>query len=387
MMKNSTAENLSWLPDAEQNLLLHAALGNNEAAQRAWLEWRRNYSFEKLEHASKRLMPLVYHNLHTFGIEDAMMPQLKQIHRETFRYNQILFGEIKGIIEVLESSGIRTLLLKGAALSLRFYCSSALRSMSDVDLLIETKNIFRAVEILKKNGWQTTQENLPMLTQIIHACGFINHDGRELDLHWNLLPSCWNANKNLTFWESAVPLEFNGSPTLALCATDQLFHVCCHGARANINAPIRWIADAIMILRSSGAEIDWQRLLDLASERRFNVALYLSLKYLKENFAAEVPSEFLRKIAAAPVTNLERMSFRLLSEKPDKPWTFWRYAQELRFKFSSLRSSTTLKPRSLVFIKYLQFALGVESAWQVPSHLFHETFQRFVLRKIKWQKQ
>jgi len=381
-MKNTLWENLTWLPNAEQSLLLQAALGDSETARRAWLEWRENYSLETLEYGSRRLLPLVYQNLRELGVEDALLPRLKQAHRETFRDNQLLFREIEQTIKILETACVRTLLLKGAALSSRYYASTALRPMSDVDLMIERANVLEAVEILEKNGWRIAQKNLPLIMQTDHSCQFNNTDGRELDLHWNLLTDCWNAHKNQIFWDSAVELQFGGAKTLALSATDQLFHVCCHGARGNQTAPIRWITDATMILRAA-AEIDWQRIIDLAHERRFNLALFLSLKYLKDNFAAPVPQDFLQKIATAPVSDLERVVFRLSSEEFDKPWTFGRYAQELRFKFSSLRSSTTLKPRSLVFVKYLQYAFDLESAWQVPPHLFYQAFRRFILRKPK----
>lgn len=139
--------------------MLHAALDDGETARRAWQEWREIYPFEKLEPASKRLLPLVYHNLQILGIADALMPQVKQIHRETFRDNQILFREIKRIIEDFESSGIRTLLLKGAALSSRYYASSALRSMSDADLMVEPASVFEA-RILPKRAVPVSRPSL-----------------------------------------------------------------------------------------------------------------------------------------------------------------------------------------------------------------------------------
>ena len=79
--------------------------------------------------------------------------------------------------------------------------------MSDVDLMIEPKNVAKAAEILRSEGWQTNETNIPRMVEIVHSCQFFNADGQEMDLHWRLMRDCWNANKNETFWESAVPLK------------------------------------------------------------------------------------------------------------------------------------------------------------------------------------
>jgi hypothetical protein len=260
-------------------------------------------------------------------------------------------------------------LLKGGALGVLYYESPALRPMDDVDLLIKPGDFLKAAEILKAEDWIPQEEqNLSLILDVIHACHFKNPAADELDIHWRVMRDCWNADKNDSFWEAAISLKFNSLRTEALCPTDQLFHVCCHGARYNAVAPIRWVADASMILRSDPV-VDWQRLYELGKFYRLSLSLFHALKYLSETFHAAIPEEYFRRVEALPKTRLEKMSFRLLSQ-PFEPWGFKRYAQEAALQYSIQASSTDLRPRSLAFIKYLQHIRTPEKIFKKMENLF-----------------
>ncbi len=347
-----TKTDFVWLPAPEEEMLLKAGLENGAAAAEAWLEYKAKIDFEKISGAEKRLFPLVYHNLRQNKFTDELTGFLKDAHREAYKKVAFNLQRAADLTSLLAQNNIETILLKGAALGINYYPSAALRPMSDVDLMIKPKDFAATVEILKTRNWRTNERNLSLIVEIIHACQFFDEEDFELDLHWRLMGECWNADKNETFWDSAVMLKHNSLETKALCATDQLFHVCRHGARYNLLSPVRWVADAVMILRSAD-EIDWQRLLRLAQFYRFSLPLFHALNYLKGTFNAPIPSNFLESMGKIPKTRLEIMSFKN-SSQVSKPWSRWRYLQEVAFQYASLRSSTKLKPRSIVFLKYLK---------------------------------
>jgi hypothetical protein len=231
--------------------------------------------------------------------------------------------------------------------------------MSDIDLVIDPENVPKAISLLKKNGWRVGElaENLELFLNVAPSCQFISDDLQELDLHWQVMRDCWNGDQCETFWETAIEMPFGSDSVLALSATSQLFHVCWHGARFNPVSPVRWIADAIMILRTSCCQIDWNEILRLAKLYRVQPAIHFAFKYLSERFNAPVPTEFLDKLQSTSTSMLERMAFRFQAETEPK-WNFNRLVRKLVFEYATLRSSTKLRPRSMIFVKYLQYHLA-----------------------------
>ena len=120
---------------------------------------------------------------------------------------------------------------------------------------------------------------------------------------------CWRAFADAPFWAASQPFALSGREYQTLCPTDMLLHVCFHGARWNVTPPLRWIADAMMILSRAGEEIDWLRLLELARERRLSLMLRETLGYLHRTFAAPVPPFVLATLGVTPVSRGERLAF------------------------------------------------------------------------------
>ena len=368
----------SWIPNYEQELLLRAALGGEDEAVRAWQSVKEKVS---PEYAAKRLFPLVYDNLKKHGFENESVLKLKKVHRETFRDNRFLFYKTEQILQNFRQAGIETILLKGAALSLLYYRSSALRPMADIDLLIKPEDFRAASNILEKIGWRTNIENPSLLLEINPACQFLDADGGELDLHWQIMRDCWNADKTDDLWNDAVEIEIGNTPVKVLSPTHQLFHVCWHGVQYNPTPPIRWIADAITILRTSKNEINWQKLVEISRLHRVDLMIFTALDYLDKNFTAEIPPEVLRELENAPLTKMQKAAnLHFLSENP-MPWTRRQHLHYYAIKYLSLTSSTRRKPPILVFVKFLQYHLETSSYWILPFYAVSKFFQMFVLRR------
>jgi hypothetical protein len=374
-------EKFAWLPDASQTLSLQAALGNRETAGGAWQEIKDNALIEKLKTTSRGLFPLIYDNLQKHNLQDNAAMQFKIAHRETFRDNLLMFRKAEQILRNLHEAGIGTLLLKGAALSSVYYRSSALRPMGDIDVLIKRADFQKAVHILRENKWQPDSENLPLYIEIYPSCSFIDAEGDELDLHWQIMRECWNTDNTDSLWDDAVEAKIGNTPVKVLSPAHQLFHVCWHGVQYNPTPPIRWIADAVTILRKSNDELDWEKLVEIARLHRVNLMIFTALDYLDKNFAVEIPPEVLRRLKNSPLTGMQKTANILQMSENPMPWTRRQYLRYYIIKYLSLRSSTKLKPQSLVILKFLQYNLEVESFWQVPFSAFSKVFQLFILRR------
>ena len=249
-------------PTRQQELLLRAALLKGKYAIEAWKEWKSSVDVEKLDPASHRMLPLLYRNLPALGIKDPSIGKYKGVYRQTWYKNQILFHAIASLLHSLQAADIQTMILKGAALTVSFYKDYGLRAMNDFDVLIRPEKVLPAIKLLETAGW-TPMDFAPTeeYISVSYSHGFRNSAGQEFDLHWHLLSQSRGVNADDDFWDGAVAAGINDVATCVLNPTDQLLHVCIHGARWNVTPPFRWVADAMTILNNAPAAIDWNRMI------------------------------------------------------------------------------------------------------------------------------
>jgi hypothetical protein len=246
----------SCYPTPQQQLLLQAALWQGEPAIEAWKKWQINTKLETLDPGSYRMLPLLYHNLSVHGIEHPTLSKMKGVYRHTWAQNQLLLYRITQVLIALQEAEIPTLLLKGAALITLYYQNQGLRPMSDFDLLVPKAKIPQAIDILQALEW--LPETIPDFSN--HHAHTFKNQGQELDLHWSFIPESIAHPQAEDIWQRAIPCPL---PALALSPTDQLFHICVHGFQWNPMPSLRWVADAIVLLKHQ-PQLDWNRLIDLA---------------------------------------------------------------------------------------------------------------------------
>ena len=363
----------TFWPTPQQKLLLRAALWQGEKALQAWEAWQAQIDWNAyLDEGSYRLLPLLFHNLHQHGVQHPIMQKLKGIYRLAWYKNQTSFRRLAALLRAFQEAGIRTLTLKGAALTVLHYRNYGLRPMSDFDVLVPLPQAAAALTLLEQSGWtceeRLTQTPIATLLATEHAVGLKNQDGQEFDLHWHVLEESRGPGADESFWQDAVPLEVDGAPTLALNPADQLFHVCIHGARWNNMPSIRWIADAMMILRSSSSAIDWDRLLRQAQDRFLVTPTQHTLTYLHEVFAAPIPVTVLRMLQSRASSRMERVEYAYKAGNyVNKPFG---YLPILWFDYlRSCRQPLTQEGKTLGFAKYLQQRWGAKRLWHLPVYV------------------
>lgn len=367
-------------PSAEQRLLLQAALANGEKARAAYLAWRSGIDLEAdFAWSALRLLPLVYHNLKSAGHDDRFMGRLKGVHRRAWYETHQLFHHVSPMVRALTERGVNVVALKGAALQLDYYEQCGLRPMSDVDLWIPEASLPLAIDLLKEGGWRFGVYPNPDHVRFHHAVQCYGPDGGELDLHWHV------------FWERPRPgfeamimsrlekLDFAGIPIRQLDPTTLLLHVVTHGVRWNVETPIRWIPDSLMILRRRGNDIDWDRLISLAREARASYRLRLGLTYLVEHFGAAIPEHVLGTLRATRVTLLERIdrSFVLRDEADFERSAL--HQQWAHFADFCRRSDAT-NPVSFAvgYTHYLRYRWRLDGRREIPGMIWRGIRKRIM---------
>lgn len=297
------------LPEPDQRLLLRAALLEPVGVRSAWQEWRRTGgSVESVDMATFRLLPLVYRSLETARVEDPDLPRLRGIYRHAWASNQRLAHPVGLALDSLRSNGIPTMLLKGAAVSLAHYRDLGARPMDDVDVLVPLHDAERALAMLEAEGWSMLVSiGTSRILRSAHATPIVGPDGAQIDLHWRVLVE---SARDEDFWSAAAPAELGGAATLVPGPAEQLLHTCAHAMR-HPAASLRWIADAAVIIRSSGHAMDWGRLLAGVAARGVPLRTATALSVLVELLGPAVPHEVLDELNAMPPGPYERIILRL----------------------------------------------------------------------------
>ena len=295
-------------PTPPQEALLRAALGTGEQALAAFASWTDQCDpTQDLDGASYRLLPLLYANLTGIGCDDPLLRRLSGVYRRSWCEAQIRQTRLVRMLAVLQDAGISVMASKGIVLALQYYPSPGMRPMSDVDLVVPRARALEALDRLQAAGWampaavsrhwRGRRDDMLALVSGVN----LNHaDGGELDVQWRLVHECVSEAADRRFWAAALPFEVGERQLLRPSPADLLFHVVVHGLRPNELSPIRWIADAAMILRRDAAAIDWDELLDFADRMRLRHRLGLGLRYLKRTIGLDLPDPALRTTDVRP---------------------------------------------------------------------------------------
>jgi hypothetical protein len=312
-------------------------LEDDSASLDAWQQWSRLVPLDHVDHGSAKLLPLLCRRLQALGVESPDLKRLKGIvfyHRARYL---MLMRELVGVLRAFNEAGISTLLLKGIALNLKVYPSAA-RPMDDLDVWVPRKEAVAAVEVLQRQGWKSEYENYAQLIEVTHSLPFQKQQDEQLDLHWDFCYGRFlDAPSQQELWRFAEPVEVAGQKTRVLCPADQLLHTCEHGVCFNETAPVRWLADALFVIRHAGKNLDWNRLAGLASRHELMLAVRDTLGYLERHCELEVPDDARRELMAARPGVAVRMENFLRSRKPAGPHSFWRTLPTHLFYYRRLK--------------------------------------------------
>jgi len=303
----------NFWPNPAQELLLKASLSDGEAAVDAWRRWLDVGPGVELDVGSQRLAPQVYVNLARLGIRHPILDRLKGFYRLAWVSNQRLLRKLETVLGTFEHANVATLMLNGVPLTLQVYRDMGLRPILDLDLAVQPKDADRAVDLLIQTGWQMDGASVTNAPHPLKAYTFRSADGVELDLHFALIQSREGKLHTEPMWLRAQPLKVGVASTLAPCATDLLLHTILHGPRTDPMPAIRWLADAVRLIRGERG-IDWSTMLDDALALQQMLVVRQALIYLLAR-EVDVPVEIGERASLYRPSRMERFEYYIDRER------------------------------------------------------------------------
>jgi hypothetical protein len=352
-------------PNAEQKLLLQACLLSGSEAQKSWKIWLRRIDIETLEPASLRLLPLAYRNPSIQKLKGPILDRCRGCYRKTWLENQLNWKGVRSSLDLLTEHGVQVVLLKGIAMILAHYQDLGARPIGDIDVLVRIEDLPTVQEIFRKNGMRSSDPRLDLQNKEQlsrwHAISFWDKEGRDIDLHWYFIHE-QSLALDQAVMRHKIPFEsyFIPSPTHLFLQT------CIHGSKFSPIPLIRWVADAMTLLRRS--LIEWDALIDLAKEAHIAYPMAHALEYLVEEFNAPIPDAALSSLRSLPVHRL------IISEHKAHSRGSTYLAGWHRFCIN--RQLWSEGRQALHIHKYLQITARLKSAWMIPFFAILWIFRR-----------
>ena len=319
----------AWRPTAEQELLARAAVMDDDSARDAWAQWIARVDLTKLDVGSQRMLPLLSRNLAKLGVDHPALKHFSLDYRRNWAKNQLAMRHLEELLAVFDQRGIETIILKGAALLLRYYQDMGVRPMADFDVLVPVAQTEAAFAVLVEAGWHS-KKALHLLSADhrapFHGMGYY-HDDKLMgcDLHWHVMHMNLAERYDVPFWTEAVPQQVGSVQSHVLCAEHQLIHTFFNGCMNEGSMNMRWLPDALVVFKHE-AMLDWDRLVAQCQLLEFVQPVAAMLAYLRTAWAMPVPVEVIETLAQTSVRYPVRKVYESLNTRKRNRsgmQTFW----------------------------------------------------------------
>lgn len=198
------------------------------------------------------------------------------------------------VLQSLAEAAVPTMVLKGPGLARTVYPVSSLRPSGDLDVLVP-QDAWRTVrDALSRLGYTSLQpltEPPPKVAQhkAYYHTQYVNTERDHMvEIHYDMWWYGLRPALGPVYWQRALPLEIGGAPTQMPSFEDMLLHCCIHLHHHGYNRLI-WFTDLAMLIRSRGAQLDWQHLVHAARTEGLGIFVYYSLTYLERLLGVASP--------------------------------------------------------------------------------------------------
>jgi hypothetical protein len=300
----------SFWPSSQQELLLRAALLDEERSVRAWLLLKPSLDIRRLDRGSVVLLPMLYEKLQGRGSTEEFVPRLKGVYRQVWYRNQLGLDVLHELLRSLHDAGEEAVVIDEAALIARYYGRLGVRPLGRPSVLVRRERSGAVLDALVRSGWVASTRGSWRWREVERVR--VGTRG-SCAVHWRP-PSGLELRSDShgdRFWDGAQATDVRGVETRTLDTTRQLLWTLVAGARASTASRVQWVADAFTILQVAGPEVAWEQLVAEAVELRSDLRVRDALAYLATALDAPVPNDVLRELAAAPSTRRERLAHQL----------------------------------------------------------------------------
>jgi hypothetical protein len=254
--------------------------------------------------AAHGVTPLLYSHLHkTFPdlIPASILDQLHNQFLANAGHNIFLTAELLKLLRLFETNGIPAIPFKGPILAASVYGDLALRTFSDLDIVVHRGDIQKAKALLLSQGYRlnislTPEQKIVFLESDLEGW-FIRDDGRVLvEIQWGEPKDFPFQVDSESFWAHLEKASLESRTFLTFSPEDLLVILSMHGA-IHCWERLNWICDLAELI-SSYEGWNWNGLINEAERKGWRRILFLALFLAHDLLQAVIPEQIRQKVQA-----------------------------------------------------------------------------------------
>ena len=280
-----------------QFALIRACVADDRDVAAAADEWLARVDIDQLDEAALELTGFLYRRLVDLDVDHIARAKLAWSYRRTWHRNQMLVFRARPLLARIGEVTGRTLVLKGGAMiSSAYHDDLGVRSLMDLDVLVDRHYVEPLVDWALEHGWHIVKGFDPEDIYVVHhAIDLAYGNESAVDLHWALLVQGRNPRRDAELLASSRPAQLGDVPIHVLPPTAQLFHTASHAKPLGV----RHVVDAISIIVHDGDAIDWTELIDEVIERRSIAYTVRTFDLVEQVRPGIIPAEALGRLSGA----------------------------------------------------------------------------------------
>lgn len=334
------------------------------------------------------VVPQLYWFLQESGSDVVSSDVYEWLHRafqHNLKHNLILTGELWRILLMFKDHDVSAIPFKGPTLAMVAYGDLAWREFTDLDILVDERDLAKVGELLVSAGYQARMDlsllSDPVFTVIEREFYFTNaRTGTLIDLQWRLSSTILPFDMSLEQIGKNQMTVFPGGKQMAtLGLEDLLLYLCAHGSR-HCWERLGWIADVAGLINLN-PQLDWDVALAQARAMKCERVLLHGLLLAKDLIGAQIPPaieqlaradagscaladsigrtfvqplgistgkfnlhSYFLKLQSRPVNKLRHL-FRLIFTPTVIDWEFWPLPNALMFLYPFVRAIRLIAER------------------------------------------
>jgi hypothetical protein len=241
------------------------------------------------------------------------------------RRNMACAAAAKIVFQLLQRAAIPFLVLKGIALAEHIYPHFAMRTTSDLDILIHKDDLLRADIVLTQAGYQVIDSTPHQALR--NPPGYLasleyHKPGTPfayVHLHWHLVNTSTPATAFINkidmerVWEKSVVAKLAATEVRLLCPDHLLIYLCEHALRVGHSFDrLILVCDIFYTVKTYEADFDWDRVATEAKALGLQNFTYLGLKIVR-HYGGQVflSNDIFKKLALPNLSWTERLFLTL----------------------------------------------------------------------------
>ena len=276
--------------------------------------------------AKAGLSPLLFKGLPvadpSLGIPRDVISRWFREYVQSAAWNNNLYQHLEQVLASFNREGIPVILLKGIHLMDTLYAERAMRTMGDIDILVQPEDKKRAMQAMVELNYamHCSVEGVP-INHPLHLAFAHSTSNVSVEVHFDVVDPDGPIQLDMPeYWERSQPIEINGKSARVLAPDDMIVYLCLHLASHLLSCglfspALRSLVDIALLIRRQSDPINWERLLQVVrhahGEKAFSIPLVLAETLLHVP-PPPVLAEHLRDALAIPSADVEMLKQHLL---------------------------------------------------------------------------